>query len=273
MIYDINGVPLASVYAVDGTELDEAYNLDGEQIFPDTPPTPTPVWLDTAVVTALPSISVSGIKQGACTDGTYIYQIVFSSNQYTSGVFVKYKIADGTYTTTSFDNTIDFGHGNDMAYNPNNGHIYVATMKADGSVVELDTSFGYVTTHYLVNEQGETYWVWQLCFDRKTNRFLSADTAGMMVYNQNMEYLTYFSMPTHPSATGQGCETDGDYIFRITYNPNYVDVATITGEYVKTISLPVTGEPESIMYNWANGEYYIGRNVSSGLFSKVQLKA
>lgn len=257
-VYD-RSQPLAKAYATDGTEL-----------FPDTP---SPVdWLDTAVVSSLPSISVNGVKQGACTDGTYIYQIVFDSSAFTSGFFLKYKISDGTYTTSAFTGT-QFGHGNDMAYNPNNGHIYVAAMESSGAVLELDTSFNLITTHYAIGKNGSTYSVWQFAFDRKTGHFISANSGGMAVYDQSWNYIDWFEIPAHPDATGQGCETDGDFIFRITYNPNYIDVATIGGEYVKTIALPVTGEPESIMYNWANGEYYIGRNVSSGLFSKVQLKA
>lgn len=271
-VFSLNGQALNTVYALDGSPLQAAYNLGGDLIFPTTPVDPS-VFLDTAVVTALPSISVSGIKQGACTDGTYIYQICFDSSAYTSGKFIKYKISDGTYTTTAFDGSVDFGHGNDMAYNPNNGHIYVCTMKDDGSIVELTTSFEYVATHYVVGRTGNSYKVWQIAFNRNENQFISAFGNGIAVYDQNWNYLSYFAMPTHPDATAQGCETDGDYIYRITYNPNYIDVATINGLYVKTISLPVSGEPESIMFNWSTGEYYIGRNVSSGLFSKVQLKA
>lgn len=271
-VFSLNGQSLNAVYALNGSPLQAAYNIGGDLIFPHTPVDPS-VFLDTAVVTALLSISVSGIKQGACTDGTYIYQIVFDSSAYTSGKFIKYKISDGTYTTTAFDGSVNFGHGNDMCYNPNNQHLFVACMTSDGKIIELDTDFNVIATRYLVNKDGNTYSVWQFCFDRKTNHYLSAHGSNYLVYDQNWNFLSYFDMPTHPDATAQGCETDGDYIYRITYNPNYIDVATVSGQYVKTISLPVSGEPESIMYNWTTREYYIGRNVSSGIFSKVQLKA
>lgn len=268
-VYDVNGNILSTVYGIDGSLLDSAYDVDGNQIHGGTP---VIEWLDTAVVTSLPSISVNGVKQGACTDGTYIYQIVFNSLSLDGGFFLKYKISDGTYTTTAFTGT-QFGHANDMTYNPNNGHIYVATMESDGSVHELDSGFNIVETHYAIGKSGNAYAVWQFAFDRKTNHFISANGGGMAVYDADFNYLGWFDMPTHPDATAQGMETDGDFIFRLTYNPNYVDVATIAGEYVKTIALPVTGEPEGIMYNWTNGEYYISRYVNSDIFSKIQLKA
>ena len=80
-------------------------------------------------------------------------------------------------------------------------------------------------------------------------------------------------MPTAQEATSQGMETDGNYIYRLTYNPNYVDVATIDGSYVKTIPLPVSGEPEAIMYDWTTGKYYFSMNKASAFFYEVQLKA
>lgn len=262
-VYDIDGVVLDIGYRKNGASVSEVFDIDGN-------------WagfhrfLDTATVTSLPGINLAGVKQGACTDDTYIYQICFDSTALTSGFFIKYKIADGTYTTKSFSGTM-YGHGNDMCYNPNNQHIFVACMTNDGSIVELDTDFNVIQTHYLVGNGGSVYTVWQFCFDRNTNQFMSANSGGMAVYDQNWNYVSWFSMPTHPTATAQGCETDGAYIYRITYNPNYIDVATIDGKYVKTIDLPVSGEPESIMYNWGNGDFYIGRYVASDFFAKVTL--
>ena len=274
VVYDKSGVALYAAYNKAGASLQSVYDIGGNEIpFPE--PVDPSIFVDIAVVTALPSISVSGIKQGACTDDTYIYQIVFDSSAYTSGKFIKYRISDGTYTTTTFDGSVNFGHGNDMAYNPNNNHIYVLCMVESGDVQELDTNFNYIATHHLKNANGEPYRSYRLCFDRLTNQFISGlgiyDT--MLVFNQELEYVSTITVPPQPDSTGQGCETDGDFIYRLTYNPNYVDVLTIDGEPVKTINLPVSGEPESIMYNWSSGEFYIGRNVNSGLFSKVQLKA
>jgi len=259
-LYNKNGIKLREAFSTDAESLTVAFKVDGTLI-------PFATFLQTAILSELTSISYSGNKQGACSDGEYIYQICISPF-----VGIKYKISDGTYTTVSLGSSVPYNHANDMAYNPNNNHIYVAAMSADGAVMELDTNWNYIATHYLIGKNDSSYSVWGLCFDQKTNHFLSENAGGIAVYDVNFNYLSWFSLPEHPSATGQGCETDGDFIYRVTYNPNYIDVATITGEYVCTINNPMSGEPETLMYDWENKKYYINRNASSGLFYEIILK-
>lgn len=230
-------------------------------------------FLDTAILTALPNVSVTGTKQGACTDGTYIYQCSGDSKNYTYMRVIKYKISDGTYSYVQFDGTPNLGHANDMCYNPNNGYLYICTMLSDGSVIVLDSSdLSYVDTVYLENASGNPYAVWQFCFDRETNHFLSGNDASILVYDQSWNYLSTIAIPQHPSATGQGCETDGTYFYRITYNPNYIDCIKLSdGTRVKTMTNPMSGEPETMMYDW-NGNYFINKNVSTGtIFYRAQL--
>lgn len=273
IVYDKNGYFQRSAYSADGEPLTDAYKADGSPVMEE-------LFRSVAIVGELPAYTTSGLFQGACTDGEYIYLISFDSNAYTTGKFIKYKISDGTVTTKTFDASIPYNHGNDMAYNPNNQHIYVAAMSDDGAVMELDTDFNYITTHYLVGKNDNHYAVWGLCFDRNTNHFLSENGNGMAVYDADFNYLSWFALPEHPNATGQGCETDGKFIYRVTYNPNYIDVATITGEYVCTIELPLVrpttspnpGEPETLMYNWGNGRYYINTNYMAQLFYEVDFK-
>lgn len=276
-VYSINGTELSNVYGVNGAGLTEAFSIDDTKVFPDEPPVPTPrEFLETAILSSMPSISVSGIKQGACTDGTYIYQICFASSSYTSGNFIKYKIADGTYTLYPFDGSINFGHGNDMAYNPVNQHIYVACMTDNGAVHELTNEFEYVQTHYLVGQSGNTYKVWQCFFNHDNNMFYSTNSKngvnGMSIYDQNFTLTDWIEMPSNLADTQQGCETDGDYIYRVTYNPNRIQVCDIrgSGEAVAIINNPHSGEPESLSYNWSTGEFYLN-SYTGPLFQKIQL--
>ena len=267
-VYFLNGNPTTTVYQKDGSLKNQAYNVLGDRIPFDHS------FLDNAIVTSLPSISFAGVKQGGCTDGTYIYQMVFDSTALETGKILKYRISDGSYTTKSFNvSDIPFGHGNDMAYNPNNGRLYVCTMDADGSVIVLDSSdMSYINTVYLKNGSNNPFNVRQFCFNRENNCFYaSADAVNLFVYNQQFEYQTTVVLPPHPDATHQSMETDGEYFYRLTYNPNYIDVATIEGDFVKTINLSISGEPESIMYNWLNGEFYVGTYTSSNFLSKVKL--
>lgn len=266
-VYNISGTELPDAFSVSGSSLADVFDIGGNRIGFDTEPT----FLDTAVLTALSSVSTGGTKQGGCTDGQYIYQTSGNTSSYTYMNIIKYKIADGTYTTAGFNGTPNFGHANDMCYNPNNGYLYICTMFDDGSVIVLDSSdLSYVGTIYLTDENGAAYTVWQFCFDRDNNCFYSAHGSNYLVYDENWNYLRSIAMPAHPNATAQGCETDGDYIYRITYNPNYIDVAKVDGTYVKTISLPMSGEPEAIMYGW-DGKYYASRNTTGTIFYGVQL--
>lgn len=261
-LYDYEGNTVKPAYAARGGQLSVAYACDGT-------PIPFDVFKDTAVLSALGNVNVSGNKQGACTDGEYIYQIIIG----TSFSFIKYKIADGTYTTVSTGSSIPFDHGNDMCYNPNNGHIYVAAMSADGAVMELDKEFNLITTHYLKNAGDAYYAVWGLCFNQRTGHFLSeVGSTTMAEYDQDFNLLRTFPMPPIPTATAQGCETDGEYIYRVWYNPNLIDVATIEGDYVTTISNPMSGEPEDMMYDWVHDKYYMNKNTSGDIFYEVQVK-
>ena len=271
-IYNNKGWLVQVAYKADGTPLASPYDRNGDAVQYEE-------FRAIANVFELPSYTASGLFQGACTDGEYIYQICFDNSQYTTGMFIKYKISDGTVIIKTFDATIPYNHGNDMAYNPNTGHIYVAAMSNDGAVMELDTDFNYIRTHYLVGPNGNTYEVWGLCFDRNTNHFLSEYGNGMIIYDTDFNFISLISLPIHPDATGQGCETDGKFIYRVTYNPNYIDVAIITGEYVCTIELPLAGtgshpigEPETLMFNWANGRYYVNTNYMATRFYEVDLK-
>lgn len=260
-IYNKNGTIIYNAYSAPGSRLGLAYKADGT-------PIPLDQFLDTAILTALPNINVSGTKQGACTDGTYLYQIII-------GTFkgIKYKISDGTYTTYNLGSSIPYDHGNDMAYNPNNNHIYIASMTSDGSVMELDTDFNYITTHYLVRDTSLPYAVWALAFDQNTNHFLSLiGGPACAVYDENFNYLYSIPMPANPSATAQGMETDGTYIYRVWYNPNTIDVSTMDGQFVKSINNPMSGEPEDLMYDWIHDRYFMNKQTATDLFWQVQLK-
>lgn len=262
-VYDVDGRVIGSAYGLDGTSLPIVYKHDGSEL-------PFNIFNASAIVTALTYLdNVSGNKQGACTDGTYIYQILIGS----SFSFVKYKISDGTYTITSVGSSIPYNHGNDMAYNPNNGHIYVAAMSSDGAVMELDTDFNYIATHYLVKPDGTPYAVWALCYNQKTREFFSLTSGpSVAVYDESFNYVRSIPMPDNPDATAQGMETDGDYIYRVWYQPNKIDVSTIIGTYVTTISNPMSGEPEDMMYDWIHDKYYMNKNSSTDMFYEVGIK-
>lgn len=267
MIYDASGDIVYHGYDKPGDIDQTLFDSEGNPLFNSV------TFLDSAVLTALPSCSVSGIKQGGCTDGEYLYQTSGDSANYTYMRIIKYEIADGTYSYVQFDGYPNFGHANDMAYNPNNHCLYIPTMLADGSVIVLDASdLSYVKTLYFKLANGDPYTQWQLCFDRVSNHFLSAKGHdSILVYDENGEYLDTISVSLHPSATAQGAETDGTYYYRLCYNPNEIDIIRLSdGERVMTMPFTMSGEPEGIMYDW-QGNFYISKYTNGDVFYRAQL--
>lgn len=226
----------------------------------------------TAIAYPLEDVSVTGAKQGGCTDGTYIYQTAGDASAYTYMQVIKYKISDGSYTTVRYNGTPNFGHANDMTYNPNNGYLYIATMRSEAPIIVLDArDLSYVETIDVKNALGVSYGPFQICFDRKTNHFLSTYQNNMLVYDEEWNYLSTITMPVRPNGTAQGCETDGYYIYKVYYDPNEIDAIAMDGTYAATIGLPVTNEPETLMYGW-NGKYYISVNTTGTIFYQIQLE-
>lgn len=224
-------------------------------------------------LTALPAYAASGQKQGACTDGKYIYQCSGDASNYTYMSIIKYNIATmEIVSTTTFNGTPNFGHANDMTYDPVTGYLYVCTMLSDGSVIRIDSKdMSYVDTLTLIKGTGETYPVWQLAFDRVTRKLIVAVNTEYRIYDPDGTYIGAVTLDSPIDATAQGMETDGVYIYRITYNPNCIDVCDMDGTRIDTYNIPISSEPETMMYDWM-GTYYLTRyGTSDGQFYIVDL--
>ena len=267
-LYDISGRTISESHNIIGESLPVAYDYLGNEIVIDTPR-----FLETAILTAFPSFTENGPKQGLCTDGTYIYIAGSTSMSYTYGKMIKYDISQGTYEVKQYESSVPFNHGNDLAYDPNNGRIYVATMTTDGGVVVVNSAnLNYVKTIYLKNDAGNAYPVRQIAFNRDNKHFYaSSDENTVYEYTQNFEYIGKVTHPTLPEATHQSFETDGRFLYRVIYNPNFVIVSTLTGESVASINIDFSGEPESVAYNWENGEFYMNTPQNSDFLYRIQL--
>ena len=219
--------------------------------------------------------SESGVKQGACTDGEYIYMV---GGTYSNGAFVnpyifKYKIADGIYTKRQFVGTPAFGHANDMTYNPNNNRLYVATMLNTYPLLMFDASdLSYIgSIEQVISGSGNSYKPYQICYDRYNDCFYSTYNGNIQVYDNEWNYLYSINTPVRSSGTAQGCETDGQYIYRVFWNPNEIEVYTIEGEFVTLIADPIGTEPETLMYDWT-GNFYCNKNTTGSVFYRMILE-
>lgn len=222
------------------------------------------IFKDVVDATLLWTISLPLIKQGACTDGVYLYQCHGEATTGTAMNVSKIQISDGTIIATAeFTGTPDFEHANDCTFNPNTNEVAVCTSLSDGSVIILDADdLSYKSTAYLTNAKGTPYSIWSLCYDRTRNCYYVVSGLHVFVYDAEWNYTREFDLLSNPtvatgSPTGQGIETDGNYIYGVTYNPNLITIRTVDGGSVKTlINSEVLYEPETMAYDW-NGNYYI----------------
>lgn len=67
------------------------------------------------------------------------------------------------------------------------------------------------------------------------------------------------------------CERN-ETITTIRNRPNLIDIATIDGAFVKTMDNPMSGEPETMMYDWIHDRYFMNKQTATDLFWQVQLK-
>lgn len=261
-IYSIGGSELSAAYNKDGTSLQYAYNVQGVDVFSQQ--TVAPDFLETAELTPLTAITPPSYitsYQGACTDGTYIYQALHGRNS-----IMKYKLSDGTWTEHSLSSVASIGHANDMTYNPNNGKIYIATNSTDGTILEIDSStMEYTRAYVAVDSDASPVTLWQLFYDRTTNRFYVGENSNTYkIYDSSFHYIKTETYADRIEATSQGDETDGTFIYRLFYNPDRIQVLSKqTKEQIALIALPRIAEPESIPYDW-NGNWFATYNAQGG---------
>lgn len=251
-IYNINGQYKSTAYDINGNLLSVVYDINGNAI-------PLISFLDSATITDVYTSSITWQPQGACVDDDKNVYVCF----YNAGKFLKYNLDTGANEQYSFTAN-GYGHANDATYCSNTGLIYLTSMETNGKVYALDPSTGMTLIDtYIVNGKNNTpSQIWCLAYDRNTERFIAFDTNNdMLFYDQNFNLISYKNAPNLSSiwpATRQGMETDGTFIYAISYQPNLINVIDMNGKLVKHISCSnFSGEPETMCYDWINNKYYI----------------
>jgi len=262
-IYDKNGASLNSIYDVDGNTITNIYDVNGSAI-------PFYSFDDSTTVTDIYTSSISSQPQGGCIDDDGNVYICL----YSAGKFLKYNIGSGTLTQYSFTGSA-YGHANGMAYNPNTNHVYVASMKDTGEVYEFDTSCNLVDTLYAKDENGTVFNCWNIAYDQTHRRFIAMSGGKMYFMDDSFDYLSFVTYDENDWAnTRQDIETDGVYVYCLSYSANHIYVFDMQGNLVKDISnTGFSGEPESMCYDWTNDKYYIEGKSSYVVIREVVFKS
>ena len=211
-----------------------------------------------------------GTMQGACTDGTFIYYVYYSTN-----ILKKYNIETGEVISKSYTSGL-YGHANDMTYNPNTGKIYITVMDDAAHIAIVDPStLEQVEQFVLYGEGGTAQPTDGIAYDRVNDRYVFANATTITgtygqrytVTDSNFNYVKTVVTPQPETHTIQGIETDGYFIYRALWddgnNTNYVSVYDFEGAFVKTIHINNSAELETVMQDW-QGNWYCNFNTSSG---------
>ena len=250
-VYDVEGNAFDTVYDVGGNVLIVVYDVDGNMI-------DEIVFADNATITSIYTSSITYQPQGGCIDDNGNVYGCF----YISGNFIKYNLSAGVETIiTSPDasGSQPWGHANGMTYNPNTGYFYVASQNDTGEVYVFDASFNLVDTLYAKNANNTVFNCWNICYDRITQRFITMSGGVLYFFDNNFNLdNTGTYDPNDWSATRQDIDTDGSYIYALSWNTNKITVFDMNGNQIKVISCTAfVGEPESICYDWKTGDFYI----------------
>lgn len=220
-----------------------------------------------AVATGLEIDTTARISQGSCYANGKIYSMGVDADNTVQKLYA-YDLTLGTLTECGSYTSLS--HANSLAYNPTENVLYVATMDASVGIAKIDlTDYSIKSTHVVYNENGYAVTPYGIAYDR-TNGVLYSKTGwtGVYVYNTNMEYVRTIAFKKAITAhiTGQGLETDGQYLYSLFSSPkNQVDIYTLSGERVAQETLGFSAEAEEIAYDWNQGFYVTTYTASNKL--------
>lgn len=229
----------------------------------------TPKYYKAKQVTTSGSASQGGcfVKSG---DYEYIYFMTVASGNTTQYLY-SFSLNDGTLTLRETYTTL--GHANSMTYNPDDSVFYVATDTTNGIAVIKLSDYSIDSFIPLYKADGTTVTSpWSIAYDRNKHLLYSQNNVyGVYVYDTSGTYVDYIEFDQPPQHTAaQSMETDGDYLYFVMVNPNYVEVYTIGGEYVTTQTVGFSAELEEICFDW-NGRFYAtayeGSSGRQGIYS------
>ena len=192
------------------------------------------------------------VAQGAASDGKYFYFVNRTSDEKTS---VVYKYDMSTLRQVAKSEGFYAGHCNDMTYDAARKQLMIAHGQSEGKIltpvdaatlkpqpdVTISVGSGAITYNafrgkYAISQGGKTFYVTDGNFKSELSKTRTDVSTGY---------------------TAQGMGSDDSYVYFPMSGSK--DNALVTydweGNYVKTLSIPLTMESESMFY--AAGNYYV----------------
>lgn len=214
--------------------------------------------------------------QGGCVVGSKWFSLLITEDE-TEQYLYCYDMMANTWSLLNTYSTL--GHANSLTYNPNENVFYVGTGVATLGIAVLDgTTYEHIDTFPAYRMDGTAYNPWYVAYDRKRNLIYSVykNDQKIMVNSTTGAAIAERPITGYKSyTTGQGIETDGEYLYVCWSRPNnLIDVYKLSGEYVKTVNITPPSsayfEIEEIGYDW-DGRFYV--QVFGGNSFKFQLRS
>ncbi len=196
------------------------------------------------------------VGQGSASDGTYVYFVLRNSSD-SGSVITKHNLADGKLVAVS--EVLDLGHGNDMTYDTKNKRLVVAHGQSEGQILTLvdPETLAFIKDINIPKGSGA------ITYNEKRDQYaISQGGKTLYILDSDFKLVSSFSRSDSTGYTAQGMGSDDDYIYfpMSGKDDNKLVVYDWNGKYVKTLTVPVDHESESMF--WVNGKYYIAYNTN-----------
>ena len=211
------------------------------------------------------------ILQGACTDGTYIYHVMFNKSNDKCRI-LKTRLSDNS--TVKVSSVLPLDHGNDMTYNPDTGKLIVVhystyprrlsiidpgTLKVVKKVdVSIPSKLKGASSSKLKAVTGFSAVAYSSQRQQYAVRIIKSH--NYILLDKDMKPVKYVTVTKNDDELNQGIDADGDYIYDV-QSPRKSSFNTITvydwdGEYQFKVKVSKKYEMENLYH--AGSTYYAG---------------
>ena len=196
------------------------------------------------------------IGQGSASDGTYVYFVLRNSND-SGSVITKHRMDDGSFVAVS--SVLKLGHGNDMTYDAKNHRLVVAHGHSEGQILTLVDPDTLALIRDITIPKGSGAITYSVAKDRYA---ISQGGSTLHILDGNFKWIASYTRTDKTGYTAQGMGSDEDFIYfpMSGGKDNVLVVYDWNGNYVTTVTVPLSHESESMF--WVNGKYYIAYNTN-----------
>lgn len=201
-----------------------------------------------------PGLGNCTIGQGATSDGTKIF-VLNKNNSDNQSILFRFDLQSLKWEGQS--GIFNAGHSNDLAYNPDKDLIVIAHGMEQGQILTL----AQASNLSVISDVGIDVGASSVSYNSKKKQYaFSQGGATLHFTDDSFNVISSYSRENMVGYTAQGMGADDQYVYfpMSSSKDNIIVVYDWDGQYIKTLTLPVKMESESLFYS--SGEYYVNYN-------------